>query len=333
MTQLSAKQNIQAIVKAIKAEEAVLRQKYPLLAHQNTIGLVILLLSLSALIGVGVLYYLAIIPAWACIILAAMAASISHELEHDLIHKQYFSNQPLIHNFMMLTVWLMRPNTISPWYRRKMHLHHHKTSGTEQDLEERLVGNGIKNPFMRALVIVDGLLGLVINTKRFSKEIKGFSFLSVFNAGFPVTTTYFIILYSVIIFHTVNFFVPIEASTPALALEVLNVFEFMMIVLIVPNIVRSSSLNFVTSSMHYYGGVNNMLEQTHVLTSRLFMPFHLFCFNFGKTHTIHHFVPNQPFYLRQMLSKKILDVMRQHNVRFNDFNSIKNANAYKAQDN
>ena len=65
MTQLSAKQNIQAIVKAIKAEEAVLRQKYPLLAHQNTIGLVILLLSLSALIGVGVLYYLAIIPAWA----------------------------------------------------------------------------------------------------------------------------------------------------------------------------------------------------------------------------------------------------------------------------
>jgi hypothetical protein len=31
-----------------------------------------------------------------------------------------------------------------------------------------------------------------------------------------------------------------------------------------------------------------------------------------------------------MLSKKILDVMRQHNVRFNDFNSIKNANAYKA---
>ncbi|MGB0948455.1 MAG: fatty acid desaturase, partial [Pseudoalteromonas marina] len=77
MTQLSAKQNIQAIVKAIKAEEAVLRQKYPLLAHQNTIGLVILLFSLSALIGVGVLYYLAIIPAWACIVLAAMAASIS----------------------------------------------------------------------------------------------------------------------------------------------------------------------------------------------------------------------------------------------------------------
>ena len=86
MTQLSAKQNIQSIVKAIKAEEALLRQKYPLLTHQNTLGLVILLLSLSALIGVGALYYLALIPAWVCIVLAAIAASISHELEHDLIH-------------------------------------------------------------------------------------------------------------------------------------------------------------------------------------------------------------------------------------------------------
>ncbi|TMN97205.1 fatty acid desaturase [Pseudoalteromonas sp. S558] len=328
MNTLSAKQNIQAIVKAIKTEEALLRQKHPLLAHQNTLGLIILLLSLSALIGVGVLYYLTIIPAWVCIILAAIAASISHELEHDLIHKQYFTNQPLMHNFMMLTVWLMRPNTISPWYRRKMHLHHHKTSGTQQDLEERLVGNGIKNPFLRALVITDGLLGLVIFQKRFKKEIDGFSFMRIFNAGFPIATAYFIILYSVIVFHIVNLFMPLSINSASWLLSTINVFEFLMVVLIVPNIIRSSSLNFVTSSMHYYGGVNNMLEQTHVLTSRLFMPFHLFCFNFGHTHTIHHFVPNQPFYLRQMLSNKALKVMKQHNVRFNDFESIKNANLY-----
>ena len=328
MTPLSAKENIQAIVKVIKAEEAKLRQKHPLLAHQNTLGMAILLLSLSALIGVGTLYYLAIIPAWLCIILAAIATSISHELEHDLIHKQYFSNKPFLHNFMMLTVWLMRPNTISPWYRRKMHLHHHKVSGTEQDLEERLVGNRIKNPYLRALVIVDGLLGLLVNAKRFSKEIKGFSFLKVFNAGFPITTAYFAILYSVIVFHLVNLFMPLEANSPVLLLDVMAVFEFLMVVLIVPNIVRSSSLNFVTSSMHYYGGVNNMLEQTHVLTSRLFMPFHLFCFNFGKTHTIHHYVPNQPFYIRQLISEKINEVMKQQGVRFNDFASLKNANAY-----
>jgi len=331
MTQLSAKQNIQSIVKAIKAEEASLRQKHPLLAYQNTLGLIILLLSLSALIGVGVLYYLAIIPAWFCIVIAAIATSISHELEHDLIHKQYFSNKPFMHNAMMLTVWLMRPNTVNPWFRRKMHLHHHKTSGTQQDLEERLVGNGIKNPLHRFIAIVDGLFGLIISQKRFKKEIAGFSFFKVFNAGFPIATCYFVILYSVIAFYIVDLFIPLSLNSPSWLLSTMNVFEFLMVVLIVPNIIRSSSLNFVTSSMHYYGGVNNILEQTHVLTSRLFMPFHLFCFNFGKTHTIHHFVPNQPFYLRQMLSKKILKVMAQNNVRFNDFDSIKNANVYKAQ--
>ncbi|MBF7074477.1 fatty acid desaturase [Glaciecola sp. MH2013] len=328
MTTTDTKLTIKTIVKAIKDEERNLRQKYPILSYQNALGLTILLLSFSALVGLGVLYYLAIIPAWLCVVLAAVVTSISHELEHDLIHKQYFSKFPIVHNFMMLVVWLMRPNTINPWYRRQIHLHHHKVSGTEQDLEERLVGNGIKNPFLRFLVIVDGLLGLVFNSARFKKEIKDFSFSRVFNAGFPITTAYFIVLYSVVIFHLVNFIVPIEGMMPAWAMSTMNVFEFLMITLVLPNIIRSSSLNFVTSSMHYYGGVNNVFEQTHVLTSRLFAPFHLFCFNFGKTHTIHHFVPNQPFYLRQAISAKILKVMKEHGVRFNDFASIKNANFY-----
>jgi fatty acid desaturase len=328
MTNQDAKETIKTIVRAIKTEEKLLRSKYAFLSYQNVLGLSITLLSLAALIGVGSLYYLAIIPAWLCVVLAAVITSISHEIEHDLIHKQYFSKKPLIHNFMMLVVWIMRPNTINPWYRRKIHLHHHYTSGTNQDLEERLVGNGIKNLFLRALVIVDGLLGLVINQARFKQEIKDFSFSRVFNAGFPITTSYFIVLYSVILYHVINVFFPLAAHMPSWGLSILSVFEFLMVVLVLPNIVRSTSLNFVTSSMHYYGGVNNVFEQTHVLTSRLFAPFHLFCFNFGKTHTIHHYAPNQPFYIRQLISAKINELMKKEGVRFNDFESIKNANAY-----
>ncbi len=213
MSKLTAKQNIQAIVAAIKVEEQQLRARYPVLQKQNGIALGILFLSLSALVGVAQLYYYAFIPAWLCIILAAFITSISHELEHDLIHKQYFSKQPLIHNFMMLTVWLMRPNTVNPWYRRKIHLHHHKVSGTEQDLEERLVGNGIKNPFLRAVVISDGLLGLLINSQRFSKEIRGFKFFRVFNAGFPIATAYFAILYGLVGYYGVQFFSPFALPT------------------------------------------------------------------------------------------------------------------------
>ncbi|MAD88582.1 MAG: hypothetical protein CMK64_02665 [Pseudoalteromonas sp.] len=326
MSEFTAKQNIKTIVSAIKTEEQSLRARFPILNQQNLIAMVILLLSLFSLLGVATLYYFALIPAWLCIILAALITSIFHELEHDLIHKQYFSNQSVIHNFMMLTVWLMRPNTVNPWYRRQIHLHHHKVSGTEQDLEERLVGNGIKSPFLRAVVIVDGLLGLLINAKRFSKEIKGFKFLKVFNAGFPITSAYFAILYSVIAYHVVQFIQPFEL--PVWGADLLAVAEFLMVVLIVPNMIRSTSLNFVTSSMHYYGGVTNLLEQTHVITSRWFLPFQLFCFDFGRTHTIHHFVPNQPFYIRQLISKKIQPIMAQHGVRFNDLQSLKYANRY-----
>ncbi|MDT0583770.1 MULTISPECIES: fatty acid desaturase [Alteromonadaceae] len=328
MTNSDTKLSIKTIVKAIKDEEKLLREKYKILSHQDMLGLGILLVSFSALVGVASLYFYDLIPAWVCVLLAAVITSISHELEHDLIHKQYFSNRPMMHNFMMLMVWIMRPNTINPWYRRKIHLHHHKTSGTQQDLEERLVGNGIKNPFLRFLVIVDGLLGLVVFRKRYNKEIDGFSFGRVFHAAFPIATAYFVVLYSVIVYHLLNLVVPLESYMPAWGLSVLSVFEFLMVVLVLPNIIRSSSLNFVTSSMHYYGNVNNVYEQTHVLTSRLYAPFHLFCFNFGKTHTIHHFVPNQPFYLRQLISDKILKVMKEQGVRFNDFESIKNANLY-----
>ncbi len=328
MTTNETRQQIRAITNAIREQEAAIRKKYAFLAHQNTIGMLLLILSLSAMVGLGTAYYYGMISAWLCIALAAMVASISHELEHDLIHRQYFAKQPFMHNLMMLIVWLMRPNTVNPWFRRKIHLHHHQVSGTEQDLEERLVGNGIKNPFKRALVIFDGLIGLIINRKTFSREINNFQFSTVFHAAFPIATAYFVVLYTMIIYHGLNLFVPMATYVPDMLMPVIEVFNFLMVVLVLPNILRSASLNFVTSSMHYYGGVNSVHNQTHVLTSKWFMPFHFFCFNFGKTHTIHHFVPNQPFYIRQWISKKVNEVMAQNGVRFNDFKSIRNANLY-----
>lgn len=325
------RQQIKTIVQAIRTEEAALRKKYSFLAYQDMIGMLVLLLSLSSMITLAALYFNAVIPAWLAVISIAVVASISHELEHDLIHRQYFKEKPLIHNLMMLVVWLMRPNTVNPWFRRQMHLHHHQTSGTQQDLEERLVGNGIKNPFKRLLVIVDGLAGLILFRKVYEKEINGFSFSKVFHAAFPIATAYFVVLYSMIIYFGLSLFIPVNEYIPAFIMPVVDVFKFLMVVLVLPNIVRSSSLNFVTSSMHYYGGVTNLHQQTHVINSKWFMPFHLFCFNFGKTHTIHHFVPNQPFYIRQLISKKINEVLKQQGVRFNDFKSLRNANAYPTQ--
>jgi fatty acid desaturase len=329
MTSENTQQKIQNIVLTIKAEETRLRNKYAFLKAQDSIGLLILLLSLAGMIGCAVLYYYMLIPAWLCIIVATFFASISHELEHDLIHKLYFRNNPLMHNFMMAVVWLMRPNTINPWYRRKIHLLHHKTSGTKQDLEERLVGNGIANIFVRSIVMFDGLLGLILQRKLLKREVKAFNFLTIFNAGFPLATLYFVSIYCFILFHCVNTLLADYFSYPQWLLVSIEWLDFLIVVIIAPNFIRSACLNFVTSYLHYYGGVSSILQQTQVFKGWFMWPFNLFCFNFAGTHAIHHIVVQQPFYIRQLVAKSAHKVMRNNGVRFNDFSTVNQGNKYR----
>lgn len=328
MVTLTVNENIRVIVQAIKNEEKNIRTKYPILAYQNILGLIIFILSLSAFVAFSVLFYFSLVPAWLTIPLLAIIASIAHELEHDLLHQQYFNKQPLLYNLVLLTVWLIRPNTVNPWYRKKIHLNHHKVSGTKQDLEERLVGNGIKNHFLRLLVICDSLLGLIINRSRFKKEINNFNFLQVFNAGLPLATTYYAIFYSWIILHALSYFSPNSLLLSDKLLTIIPWLNFLMVVWILPNFLRAICLNLITSSMHYYGGVSSLLQQTQILNRWRFVTFQLFCFNFGNTHSIHHFVPNQPFYIRQLISKRVQKIMIKHGVRINDLQSIKQANYY-----
>ena len=293
------------------------------------IGLGIMLLSLAGMIGTAALYYYGHLPVWATIMLAAIFASFSHELEHDLIHRQYFKKNAFMHNLMMLVVWVMRPNTINPWYRRKIHFLHHKTSGTQQDLEERLVGNGIANQLMRYLVMFDGLLGMLARRKTLAKEVDEFSVMRLLNSAFPIATFYFIGWYSFLLFHAYDALWGVATSYPGWLMAVMDVLNFVVVVLIAPNFIRSGCLNFVTSHMHYYGGVEIILQQTQVLKGWFMFPFHLFCFNFGSTHGIHHFVVGQPFYIRQMVAKVAHKVMEENGVRFNDLKTFVNANRYQ----
>jgi fatty acid desaturase len=330
MNSFTDAQKIHNIVSSVKKEDDRLRKKYTFLNQQDSIGLFILIVSLFGMITCATLYYYAFISAVVCIIITAIFASILHELEHDLIHKLYFRNNTFMHNFMMTIVWLMRPSTINPWYRRKIHLLHHKTSGTEQDLEERLVGNGIANYFIRFVVMFDGLLGLLIQRKLLNKEVNFFKFLAVFNAGFPLTIFYYIFGYGFLLYHGVNFFMPKEYVYPEVLLKFVELSNFIMVILIAPNFLRSGCLNLVTSYLHYYGGVDSVLKQTQVFKGWFIWPFNLFTFNFAGTHAIHHFFVNQPFYLRQMLSGKAHKVMKENGVRFNDFSTFTQANRYRA---
>lgn len=324
------KEQLYTITQAVLQEEIRLRDKYTFLQHQNLISVFILTFALSGMLLMTYLYSNQLSPAWFVIIASAIFASLSHELEHDLIHKLYFRKNPVIHNFMLLIVWIMRPNTVNPWYRRKIHLLHHKVSGTPEDLEERLVGNGIQNTFLRLVVIFDGLIGMTLRYKTLTKEVRAFNYLKVLNAGFPLAVGYYLCIYSFVIFHSVNYFYGNTLIYQVWVLNLMEVINFLMVVIIAPNILRSACLNMVTSYLHYYGGVTHTLQQTQVFKGWLMWPLHLFCFNFGGTHAIHHIVVKQPFYIRQMLATEAHKVMRANGVRFNDLSTFTQGNKYRA---
>jgi len=325
----SDKQTIREIISFIKQQESNLRQKYSILSQQNSLGLALLLLSFSGFIATGGLYVFGVIPAWVSIVLGAFCISIAHEIEHDLIHLQYFKNTPVIYHCMMFMVWIIRPNTLNPWYRKSIHLNHHRTSGTEQDIEERLVGNGTKNHLLRLLIVCDGLMGLIVRHKLFSREIKNYRFMTLLNSGFPFITIYYAILYSFVLFHGFEFIstsLAMSVEYPTWLYSILDGINLAMVVWVAPSFLRAACLNFITSSMHYYGGEYNLLQQTQVLNHWAFTPFQLFCFNFGNTHTIHHFVPGQPFYVRQLISQEVNKFMKGKGVPFNDLSSMLKAN-------
>ncbi len=324
-------ERINRICQAIRGEEARLRQKYPVLRHQDAIGLTILLFSLSGMIASGYLYYIGLFPAWLAIPVSALFASLSHELEHDLIHRLYFKRNRAAQNLMMLVVWMMRPNTVNPWYRRDIHFLHHKVSGTPQDLEERLVGNGVKHSLLRFIVMADGLLGILVRVRVLNAENRRFNFFEVINAGFPFATAYFVTWYAFLLYHgtlLASGALGVVLPVPGRLSETMAIVNVLVVVLIAPNVLRSFCLNLVTSYMHYYGGVSTLMQQTQILRPWFLLPAQLFCFNFGSTHGIHHFVVSQPFYLRQMVAGAAHKVMRANGVRYNDYSTFTSGNRY-----
>jgi hypothetical protein len=76
--------------------------------------------------------------------------------------------------------------------------------------------------------------------------------------------------------------------------------------------------------------VDGLGAETQILRPLLLWPLQLVCWNFGPTHSFHHQVVAQPFYLRQLLSPWILLAMRKYGVRFNDLGTFTRANRFRA---
>jgi len=235
---------------------------------------------------------------------------------------------------MMGLVWLARPSTINPWKRRELHFNHHKNSGTEVDLEERALTNGEQWSIRRLVAIGDNGFAVLLRIIAASNwTVRNVIFKRAFLAYFPLGIIHWSLWYIFLGFHAVDA-VSSWANAPiawsATTLNIMHVINILTVVWIAPNVLRTFCLHFVTSNMHYYGDVElgNVIQQTQVLTPWWMMPFQLFCFNFGSTHAIHHFVVKEPFYIRQMTAPVAHKVMRDMGVRFNDVGTFKRANRW-----
>jgi fatty acid desaturase len=329
---LNAQQRSAHIRAVVMARGDELRKRYPILKYQDAIGVGILAFALTGMIASAALYIAGYMAWWACLLVNAFLASLTHELEHDLIHSMYFRKQRVPHNLMLALVWMARPSTINPWIRRHLHLNHHKVSGTEADMEERAITNGEPWGIARLLMVGDNVMSSLIRMLRaktwahkrsiLKRTLKVYAPLALLNWG---------AWYVFLGFHAANgveslLGASIDWSSNTLA--VMQVIDIAVVVLVGPNVLRTFCLHFVSSNMHYYGDVEpgNVMQQTQVLNPRWMWPLQAFCFNFGSTHGIHHFVVKEPFYIRQMTAPVAHTVMDEMGVRFNDFGTFSRAN-------
>jgi fatty acid desaturase len=316
MSHLSEAERDRRVRRWIREGEARLVTRHPALAHRDALGALFFLASIAGMVGLGWLYAAGAAPAAVVVLGNAFLASILHEIEHDLIHFLYFRTRPLAHNLMMLGVWVFRGNVVHGWYRRGIHLHHHRASGEATDVEERLLGLG--QPFgpRRLLVMVDGAMAYLLNARRLQKEVPDFRRRSLALAALPVYPIFAAVFVSYLAGHALG--IPVPAPIEVLA-----------VAWVFPNYLRQASLQIVSSNVHYYEDVKALREETQVLRPRFLWPLQLFCFNFGTTHSFHHYVVEQPFYVRQLIAPWVLPALAKYGQRFNDVGTFVRGNRFR----
>lgn len=309
----------------IRRGETRLVARFPWLSHQDAIGASLCALSVSGMVGLGWLYALGRIPASVCILGNAFFASILHEIEHDLIHFLYFKKRPTVRNAMMLLVWALRGNVPHGWYRRGIHVHHHGASGTSTDVEERLLGLGEAWGVRRGLISIDGFLAFSLNARRLEKEIPGFRRCDLALAAIPFYPI-FVIVFLIFCGYHAELALGVVPSAVMGALS--PVVGVLAVAWVFPNYLRQAALQIVSSNAHYYDDVRNVHEETQILHPLYLWPLQLFCFNFGATHCFHHYVVEQPFYVRQLIAPWVLPYLRKCGVRENDTGTFWRANRF-----
>lgn len=314
---------IKAINRAIVAEEKRLRAKHRWLAHQDALGTACFVGSLAALGAIAWAYLAGHVPWWVPVLLMGLPISILHELEHDLIHSQYWKGSARIQALMFHVIWWAKLNA-SPWYRRELHLRHHRRSGQPDDAEERMIGLGVRAGWYRIVIAVHPIFAQPM-LRKIKRADPKFRVMWGIRKSAPQFVTFGLVLLVQPLLHGLEVLVPGVAPD-----GLLRLFDVLMVLWVAPNVLRQACLALISSYSHYYGDIpeNDVFYQNQIMDHPLLWPMQLYCFNFGSTHIVHHFVVQQPFYLRQMVAKAAHAEMLRQGVRRNDFGVIARANRW-----
>lgn len=314
--------HVKRINHAIRDAEQAVRAAHPWLARQDLIAALVFAGSLLWIGAAGAGWLTGALPWWAATPLIALGLSLLHELEHDLIHDLYFRDRPRVQDAMFAVIFLAKMS-LDPWSRRRIHLRHHRLSGQETDIEERLIGLGLPlGPRRLLLTLIPAFSALVVpdivramrQQRRAARS--GRAPLPWWRHAAAALGLGFAVLPLVV------FPAALLGAPWAIPLLVLYVG---------PNTIRHACIAFVSSSSHYYGDIPDsaVYYQNQILDHWLLWPLQAFCFNFGATHVLHHYVVRQPFYLRQWVAPRVRSVLLDAGVRRNDLGTFRRANRWQ----
>jgi fatty acid desaturase len=324
---------------AVRAASLDVRRRHPILRHQSAIGAVILACVALGVLGVAVAYATHVIAWWVALPTVAVLLGVNQEIQHDLMHRMYFSRKAFPYDVMRAVTWLLVP-MLNPFARTALHLRHHETSGTEADLEEMFLGNGRRWGPLRLLTLMDPVVAFLCygrDNRRFfvatmrSQIIDAMHLPSwrrkvtgTLKIAFPLPFIAIGIWYAFLALTVLRLIDPSGATAVPFA----GVVTFLVVVWLGPNLLRAVCQNGITSNMHYFGDIeaDNIFEQVQVLNPWWLLPVQLFACDFGSTHAIHHFYPGDPFYVRHMTRKVAHRAMRENGIPFNDLGSLRRAN-------
>ena len=256
---------IKRIQREIVAEGERLEARYPVLARRDLLGTLACLGSCACMIVMAALYIENVVPWWATLIVSGFCAGILNEVEHDLMHYLYFKDRVWAQNTLMVLVWAFRGNYMNPWNRRKVHLHHHKTSGSKVDVETRMTGLGMSFGLLRLLLMVDTLWVFFV-TKKLERESEGHYRSSETMRNMIPFTWIFVSLWASFLvlqaFHLVNWAFGLGIQGGGWLVSADRFLTIAGVVYVGPSLLRTAALHIISSNTHYSGENLDLLRQT-----------------------------------------------------------------------